>query len=355
MTTPDNCAPSAAGNGDRGDRRLQVTVAICTWNRANLLDQTLTQLRALRIPDGVDWEIIVVNNRCTDDTDAVVARHAGALPVVLCREWRQGQSYARNHAVARARGDFILWTDDDVLVDPDWMAEILRLFQTEPADIVFGKVTPWWESGPPGWFSPAFHGLFALLDYGPDTRYVTDPLEVMYGVNMAFRRDAQLKLEGFCEDLGVKKKQGGGGEDIEIFRRALRAGMRVLYTPKALIQHFIPNERCTKRFYRNRAWGGSENHYVMLRLENAQVPWLLGLPRYFLRQQLGVFIDYFRALLRGDRSQLFFYELKIIRIGGLFSEVIKAWRQRVWPRKSCSAPSPALRSLSAAKGNAEVV
>jgi hypothetical protein len=128
--------------------------------------------------------------------------------------------------------------------------------------------------------------LFALLDYGPETRFVTDPLQAMSGVNMAFRRDAQLKLEGLCEDLGVKKKQGGGGEDIEIFRRALRAGMRVLYAPKALIQHFIPNERRIKQFYRNRTWGGSENHYVMLRLENAQVPLLFGLPRYFLRQQL---------------------------------------------------------------------
>src|SRR5262249_56770240 len=83
-----NRGPALRGGGqaaglDSGCRRslmTRLTVAICTWNRAGLLDQTLGRLRELEIPPGTEWELLVVNNNCTDDTDAVVARHAGSLP-----------------------------------------------------------------------------------------------------------------------------------------------------------------------------------------------------------------------------------------------------------------------------------
>ena len=84
---------------------MHVTVAICTWNRARLLDQTLTGLHALRIPEGITWELLVVNNRSTDDTDAVISRHADTLRLRRLCEPKQGLSNARNCAVRAARGD----------------------------------------------------------------------------------------------------------------------------------------------------------------------------------------------------------------------------------------------------------
>ena len=70
----------------------ELTVAICTWNRADLLDRTLAQLRTLRVPAGLMWELLVVDNNCTDHTRAVLARHAGSLPLVPLREPRQAQA-----------------------------------------------------------------------------------------------------------------------------------------------------------------------------------------------------------------------------------------------------------------------
>src|ERR1700738_3055719 len=96
-----------------------VSVAICTWNRARLLGQTLESFVRLRIPEGVSWELLVVNNNCTDDTDAVIERHAGSLPIRRLYEPTPGKSYAHNLAIAEAQGDLVLWTDDDVIVDPE--------------------------------------------------------------------------------------------------------------------------------------------------------------------------------------------------------------------------------------------
>src|SRR5438105_3257885 len=100
---------------------MQVTVAICTWNRARLLDQTLTRMRELAVPTGLSWELLVVNNNCTDDTDAIIAKHADALPIRRLLETKQGLSNARNCALENMRGELLIWTDDDVLVDEGWL------------------------------------------------------------------------------------------------------------------------------------------------------------------------------------------------------------------------------------------
>jgi glycosyltransferase involved in cell wall biosynthesis len=76
------------GFGAIGTRRfkeiyaiMMLTIAICTWNRAKLLELTLTEMRNLQIPSGMDWEVLVVNNNCTDETDEILSRHASHLPL----------------------------------------------------------------------------------------------------------------------------------------------------------------------------------------------------------------------------------------------------------------------------------
>ena len=101
------------------------TIAICTWNRAERLTQTLTRLLDLKIPEGVSWQLLVVDNNSTDHTQEVLRRFEGQLPLSHHFEPRQGKSHALNRGVRHATGRWILWTDDDVLVPPDWLAGYL--------------------------------------------------------------------------------------------------------------------------------------------------------------------------------------------------------------------------------------
>jgi glycosyltransferase involved in cell wall biosynthesis len=303
-----------------------VTVAICTWNRAKLLDQTLSHLCALRIPERVDWELIIVNNDCTDDTDKVVGQYADRLPIVLCHEPRPGLSSARNHAIAHARGDFVLWTDDDVLVDPDWMTKLLEAFDDHQAAFVFGKVQPWWETAPPSWYSPDFDGMFALLDYGSAPFLVAERRHQPFGVNMAMRREVFQEVGRFQDEVSVSKKCSC--EDVEYFYRVMDRGLRAAYTPHALIRHFIPRQRCTKKFYRSRAWHGSISHLYLLQKESNGLPRLAGLPRYYYRISFDHLGRYLGALWRGNESDAFFYELKMIRFIGLLREALRQGGKR---------------------------
>src|SRR5690349_14130582 len=101
---------------------MMITVAICSLNRAESLRRTLTSLTAMRIPADLAWETLVVNNEGTDHTDQVIDSFVGRLPIRRAMEPRRGLSNARNRAIDEARGDYIIWTDDDVVVDPSWLA-----------------------------------------------------------------------------------------------------------------------------------------------------------------------------------------------------------------------------------------
>ncbi len=82
-----------------GKVEMLITVAICTLNRDKLLRLTLKSVAAMRLPADLDWELVVVNNGCTDRTDEIIAAFAGRLPVRREFEPQRGISNARNRAV----------------------------------------------------------------------------------------------------------------------------------------------------------------------------------------------------------------------------------------------------------------
>jgi len=309
---------------------MNVTVVICTWNRARLLDQTLARLRDQTVPPGVGWELIVVNNNCTDDTDAVVGKYAGPLPVRLVHEPRPGKVHALNAAVRAAAGRVLMFTDDDALVQPEWMTETLAAFDRHRADMVFGKVLPWWETEPPRWYSGLFDGAFALLDAGDRDVLMPAGGLTPFGVNYSFRRDVFDRIGGFSERLAIGPGAGVGcgGEDDEIYARMLAHGLTVVYAPGAAVRHYIPAARCEKRFNRRRAWVGASAHVVMLRLEadqNLALPRLGGIPRYVYRVNLGYLRQYLAGVIRRQPSRAFFYELKAVRFAAILHQL---WRDR---------------------------
>ena len=126
---------------------MLITVAICTLNRAELLRRTLESSAAMRVPPQLDWELVVVNNGCTDHTDELIAAFAGRMAVRREFEPQRGVSNARNRAVDAARGDYIVWTDDDVIVNPAWLAAYAEAFRRWPEAAVFGgPILPRYEA-----------------------------------------------------------------------------------------------------------------------------------------------------------------------------------------------------------------
>jgi len=229
---------------------MDVTVAICTWNRAGLLDKTLARLQQVVVPAELKWELLVVDNNCTDDTQTVLAKHRDRLPLKPLVETKQGHSHARNRAVAEARGKLLIWTDDDVLIAPNWLGD-LTAAATKHAEAVFfgGPVRPWYERTPPAWITrhlPRITSVWALLDHGPEVRPLTST-EYCFGANIAFRMDV-LRRYPFDPDYGRVKTRLTGGDETRVIDQIRKDGWSGVWVGPAAVDHFLPADRMTVRY-----------------------------------------------------------------------------------------------------------
>ena len=263
----------------------RLTVAICTWNRSALLRKTLEQLTHLRPVDGCEWELIVVDNNSTDDTPRVVSEFISRLPIRSLREPSPGKSNAANLAVREARGEYMLWTDDDVLVDPDWMRAYVAAFRRFPdADVFGGLVNPWFEGTPPRWLMDGFkcvESVYAALDLrrpGGAADYYP------VGANMAIKRSAHLR-HPFNPRIGPQPGSNIRGEEWLLVRDLRNEGSEVIWVPEAKVKHFIPRARQTEAYLRDWFHGHGE---LLAKLDAKKgVGTLLGRPLWLWRQWLG--------------------------------------------------------------------
>ncbi|HLU25450.1 MAG TPA: glycosyltransferase [Longimicrobiales bacterium] len=248
------------------EHRLSLTVAVCTWNRCALLRRALEQMTRLVVPPEVEWEVLVVNNRSTDGTDEVIAEFADRLPIRRAWEPEPGLANARNRAVAEARGEYILWTDDDCLVDPDWLAAYARAFRRWPDAAIFGgPIEPLFEGEPPAWIPRVLDRIgpvFGLQTLGEEPVELTpDTVSAgPYGGNMAMRRDV-LQCYRFDPGLGVRHGEYRIGEETELMRAMLAAGVKGWWTPEPRVRHWVPRKNQTPAYVRR--WMVGHGHYIV--------------------------------------------------------------------------------------------
>ncbi len=231
---------------------MRFTVAICTWNRAPLLSRVLERLTRLRRPKGA-WEVLVVDNGSTDDTERVLEGFAGRLPLRRAFEPRPGLSLARNTAVRHATGDYVVWTDDDALVDVDWLVAYERAIEQHPEAAVFGgPVRPCFEGTPPRWLSAAWQDIsaaFAARDLGVEP-FELGGDELPYGANFVIRGREQ-RLFPYDPNLGRRRAGGALGEETAVMRAILETGGVGWWVPDASVEHWIPKERQSVRYLRS--------------------------------------------------------------------------------------------------------
>jgi len=214
--------------------RPDISVVVCTYNRAALLRRALLSLFAQKT-EKRSYEIIVIDNNSADDTPATVEALKAESPVNLCyfRETRQGNAYARNAGVEQARAPLVAFLDDDCIADENWLSIIKSTFDRDPeVAFVGGRVLPVWESDPPSWLSTSHWAPLALLDYGTEERKISGqtPLGLLTA-NIAVRKEVFDQLGGFLPSLQRVKGSIGSMEDHEFLLRICRGGKCGLYLP----------------------------------------------------------------------------------------------------------------------------
>ncbi|MCC7274214.1 MAG: glycosyltransferase [Alphaproteobacteria bacterium] len=234
------------------------TVAICTRNRAALLDACLASVLTQTLAPQ-RYAVIVIDNVSEDDTEAVVARHRAADPrIIYEREPDIGVSPARNRALRLTRTPFIAFIDDDQRAQPNWLEELMAPFfhvRPRPA-VVGGDNDPVWGVPRPDWLADWMLPWYGVCLNLPDApRLITKDEFILEG-NCAIDCAALRAVGMFPEALGRREGTLISGENTA-FDLICAAGGPVWFQDTARTLHYIHPERLDPKWLRRRAfWEG---------------------------------------------------------------------------------------------------
>lgn len=216
-----------------------VSVVICTRDRPEQLARCLRSLQALsQAPEEI---LVVDNDPSSDATRQLVAQTPGVQYVL---EPRPGLSVARNTGIHHSTGDIIAYTDDDVIVHPDWITRLQQGFRVPKVMVVTGIViaaeleTEAQYSFEKYWsFNRGYCALTFDTQYFEKYRLIGVPAwRIGAGANMAFRRRAIELVGDFDERLGAGT--AGCSEDSEFWYRVLAEGWTCRYEPTSVTYHY---------------------------------------------------------------------------------------------------------------------
>jgi glucosyl-dolichyl phosphate glucuronosyltransferase len=252
---------------------VRATILVATRNRADQLDRCLTSIERDR--SCADREVVVVDNGSTDHTRDVLA---GRDIVALYLD-EAGNSLARNHGVRAARGEVIVFTDDDVTVQDGWTAAMLAPFDDPEVLAVGGRVIPVVRGPVEGWMQGRLLYSATLVDYGTEDRDLTG-FEMPFGANMAIRGDLLEGLaEPFSPRLGHSPKASLGWEEWHLLLGFARVG-RIAYASGAVVEHHVESSRLEWAALRRKHFLGGIGVARHLRLDGVPEP---GLARRVVR------------------------------------------------------------------------
>jgi GT2 family glycosyltransferase len=189
--------------------------------------------------------------------------------------------------LARARGDLLVLTDDDVMPATGWLAAFTAALQQTGADYAVGRIHPLWEAQPPAWMSPELYGVLAVPVGGSRRLTISNGVNdhvMPLGANMAVRRHVLTRIGGWNPDLGKLQGTLRTGEDHEFALRMLKAGFVGVYEPTAVVHHRVTADRLRLSYFRQWFF---DNGGIEARLEHdypTATHYWLDAPRYLWRR-----------------------------------------------------------------------
>lgn len=221
-------------------KQLDISVIIATCDRARGLETTLDHLRRQEV-EGLSWELIVIDNGSTDDTQAVLDRARGDFALVNIYEPISGKSRCINRALDVARGRLLVFTDDDVELTPAWIATMHRASKRYVKYAIFcGPVVAKFPPEMPAWLREHWFSVVAFGNWIPEEP--EGPLTKMpCGANYAVRASAVAGLR-FDTTLGPQKGKSPMGEESKFISRLLHQGERIIYVPSVPVKHSVPSK-----------------------------------------------------------------------------------------------------------------
>jgi len=246
-----------AGSYKHMNKISLITIAICTYNRAEYLRDTLVDLQVQSADPG-EFEILVINNNSTDHTEEVCSdfsKRSSGLSFRWVRETRQGLSFARNRAVREAASDAVLFIDDDVHLPEMFIETALNYLRRYPeAKCAGGRIFVSFDSDETGWIPKELMPMFGLHDLGDQDR-IYPPTNFPRGGNMLIKKSVFEAYGEFHTGLGRMGPDLLGSEEKEFFERIRKEGVVLHYWSDMALWHRIGSDRLKESYLKNQSKG----------------------------------------------------------------------------------------------------
>jgi glycosyltransferase involved in cell wall biosynthesis len=281
-----------------------LSVAVCTYNRADLLSGCLQSL-AEQTADKSQYEVIVVNNNSTDATQEICEEFAKKHSNFrLVREPRQGLAYARNKGWNEAWCDYVGFIDDDAKADKEWLKRAHETIKTIRPEIFGGPYYPFYIGEKPKWMSDKF----GTMQYG-ESGFLEDN-QFLSGSNIFFKKTLLDELGGFNPDLGMKGSKIDFGEETWLIVKARKAGIKTYYCHDMKVYHLVAEYKKNPFWYLQAAYehGRSADRMFMTDHQYEEGELIYG-----LLKDLDLFVSEMRrCILDAQEGEMDFLENRVI-------------------------------------------
>jgi GT2 family glycosyltransferase len=261
--------PDAPAPGDPATGPTRVAICALTYLRPNGLTRLLEGIAALDVPDGVEADVVIVDNDPNRSAESLVTSTKAASTwrgpdLHYVAEPARGISQARNAAVSTAlelHVDWICFIDDDEWPDRRWLTEYLASAGATGADIVSGPIEPVFDEPPPQWVLDG--GFFQSRRHEHN-----HPMHYARTSSVLIRASVLDLVPGpFDPAFGLS-----GGEDTHLFAQLREAGCSLVWSDTAVVYEAIPASRTTPKWLLQREFRRGQTLGLSLRHRNAPAP-----------------------------------------------------------------------------------
>ena len=204
-------------------------MVIPTHNRPEQLEACLAALSESTQPRE-SFEVVVVDDGGTVQLTEAIEAHGDGLQIHLCRQDRAGPAAARNRGAALARGELLVFTDDDCLPEPDWLPALARRSETRPSHLIGGRTINALPDNP---FSSASQNLVSYLYEYSANRGGRPGWSGFFASN-----NLAVPVEGFAQVGGFDERFPlAAGEDRDFCDRWVAQDLPMMFVPDARIRH----------------------------------------------------------------------------------------------------------------------
>jgi glycosyltransferase involved in cell wall biosynthesis len=235
-------------------------------------------------------------------------------------ESEQGLSYARNRGVVSTDSRYVIFIDDDILVEPKWLRAIYSTFKEHDSDAVGGRI---WLNSPsklPKWIRGEMRSYLGHLDFGDVPLRIDGHIKKLFGGNMGFNRRIFEQVGLFDvrrgrRGEGRKWKELFKGEEPDLFHRIANVCGRIDYSPQAIVYHKILPHQLEKKFFRLLEFS---NGYQAVKLsDDCYTRVFLRIPLFMFSQMGREVLEYFRQTLIYGPNHAFRQQMKIAYLLGM--------------------------------------